>query len=152
VDRYRCLTAAATCGLISSRCRGPVVYLSEQSRQVQLSVRHHATGRRRDLFIFGGDGSSGALLNQIPLRGKPGGVIALGPATLEAITDDGISKVDFMNQNDTKIHCKVQVGHGPAGIATFAAATPVFIKYPGDWPRGVTLLCALESNSDPNCR
>jgi YVTN family beta-propeller protein len=66
------------------------------------------------------DGSSGALLNQIPLQGKPGGVIALGPATLEAITDDGISKVDFMNQNDTKIHCKVQVGHGPAGIATFA--------------------------------
>jgi YVTN family beta-propeller protein len=66
------------------------------------------------------DTSSGALVNQIPLQGIPGGVIAMGKATEEAITNDGMSNVEFMNQNETKIHCKVQVGRGPAGMAIFA--------------------------------
>src|SRR5450755_1414480 len=43
------------------------------------------------------DTSSGALVNQVQLQGTPGGVIALGVSTSEAITNDGISYVDFMN-------------------------------------------------------
>jgi YVTN family beta-propeller protein len=66
------------------------------------------------------DTSSGALVNQVQLQGTPGGVIALGVSTSEAITNDGISYVDFMNQNETKIHCKEQVGRGPAGMAIIA--------------------------------
>jgi len=67
------------------------------------------------------DTSSGALLNQIPLEGTPGAVIALGLATETVITNDGMSNVDFMNQNASKVTCKVQVGHGPAGMSIFAA-------------------------------
>jgi YVTN family beta-propeller protein len=66
------------------------------------------------------DTSSGALVNQIPLQGTPGGVIAEGISNEEAITNDGMSKVDFMHQNETKIHCKEQVGRGPAGMAIIA--------------------------------
>jgi YVTN family beta-propeller protein len=65
------------------------------------------------------DTSSGALVNQIPLQGTPGGVIAEGISNEEAITNDGISNVEFMKQNETKIHCKEQVGRGPAGMAIF---------------------------------
>src|SRR6266700_1802127 len=65
------------------------------------------------------DETSGALLNQIPLQGKPSGVIAMGISTDEVITNDGISSVEFMFQNATGISCKVQVGHGPAGMGIF---------------------------------
>jgi YVTN family beta-propeller protein len=64
------------------------------------------------------DTSSGALVNQIPLQGTPGGVISEGISNEEAITNDGISNVEFMKQNETKIHCKEKVGRGPAGMAT----------------------------------
>ncbi len=88
------------------------------------------------------DGSSGALLNQIPLQGKPGGVIALGPATLEAITDDGISNVDFMNQNSTAVNCKVQVGRGPAGMATLATWRDIAMVVANRLDNTVSLLTA----------
>lgn len=92
------------------------------------------------------DGSSGALLNQIPLQGTPTGVIAMGPATLTAITDDGISKVDFMNQNATKIHCKVQVGHGPAGMATFAVWSSIEMVVANRLDNTVALLTGATCN------
>jgi YVTN family beta-propeller protein len=82
------------------------------------AITHPAGGGPYSFSVV--DTSSGALVNQIPLQGMPGGVIALGVSTSEAITNDGISKLDFMNQNETKIHCKVQVGRGPAGMAIFA--------------------------------
>jgi YVTN family beta-propeller protein len=66
------------------------------------------------------DASSGELLNTIPLKGKPMAVLAIPVSTLEAITDDGISKVDFMFPFGSGISCTVQVGRGPAGMATFA--------------------------------
>ena len=65
------------------------------------------------------DETSGALLNQIPLQGKPGGVIAMGISNSEVITNDGISSVEFMFQNASGISCRVQVGRGPAGMGIF---------------------------------
>ncbi len=57
-------------------------------------------------------------MNQVALLGTPGGVIAEGISNEEAITNDGIANVEFLNQNETKIHCKNRVGRGPAGMAT----------------------------------
>jgi len=86
------------------------------------------------------DTSSGALVNQIPLPGTPGGVIALGKATDEAITNDGISNVDFMNQNETKIHCKEPVGRGPAGMATLSVLNSAEMVVANRLDNTVTLL------------
>ncbi len=66
------------------------------------------------------DTSSGALVNQVALQGTPGGVIAEGISNSEAITNDGIANVEFLNQDETKIHCKERVGRGPAGMKIIA--------------------------------
>jgi YVTN family beta-propeller protein len=104
----------------------------------ELPVSHPGNGivvNRNDLYAItqpagGGtysfslvDETSGALLNQIPLQGKPGGVIAMGISNSEVITNDGISNVDFMIQNATGISCRVQVGRGPAGMGVFQPAS-----------------------------